>query len=167
MNQMSKNIHKTTQPALLLIGLMAGLMFVSELLSGVARWVRTAQSELLQDHISSLIHETSVGVDLELFDPTDFNDRLHLWAKRGWQKHSHHACVPEDGRFRELARGRTAIIITHRFTTAMQADVSHVMDSGRLIESGSHDEFVPRRSLYAASWHTQMQHKKAGTRFEP
>ena len=42
-------------------------------------------------------------------------------------------------RLREAADGRTTIIITHRFTTAMQADVIHVMEEGRIVESGSHE----------------------------
>ena len=37
---------------------------------------------------------------------------------------------------RQLAEGRTALIIAHRFTTAMQADIIHVMERGEIIESG-------------------------------
>jgi ATP-binding cassette subfamily B protein len=65
-------------------------------------------------------------------------------------------------RFRELARGRTVLLITHRFTTAMQADVIQVMDNGRIVESGSHDELFARGGRYAASWHRQMQGVAAG-----
>jgi ATP-binding cassette subfamily B protein len=39
-------------------------------------------------------------------------------------------------RFRELSSGWTAVIITHRFTTAMRTDVIHVMADGRIVESG-------------------------------
>ncbi|MEO5676106.1 MAG: hypothetical protein ABIQ84_01040, partial [Usitatibacter sp.] len=53
--------------------------------------------------------------------------------------------------------GRTAIIVTHRFTTAMQADVIHVMDEGRIVESGSHDELITRDGRYARSWRSQMR----------
>ena len=60
-------------------------------------------------------------------------------------------------RFRALAAGCTAIIITHRFTTAMQADVIHVMESGRIIESGSHAELLAQSGRYAQSWTTQME----------
>ena len=71
---------------------------------------------------------------------------LDPWAEADWLE-----------RFRELARGRTSIIITHRFTTAMHADVIHVMDRGRIVESGSHHSLVESHGLYAESWSRQMQ----------
>lgn len=70
---------------------------------------------------------------------------LDPWAESDWLL-----------RFRQLAVGRTAIIITHRFTTAMHADIIHVMEHGRIIEAGSHDELLDRDGLYAASWKRQM-----------
>ena len=70
---------------------------------------------------------------------------LDPWAEADWLE-----------RFRELARGRTSIIITHRFTTAMHADVIHVMDRGRIVESGSHRRLVEQSGLYAESWSRQM-----------
>jgi ATP-binding cassette subfamily B protein len=57
--------------------------------------------------------------------------------------------------FRQLARGRIAVLITHRFTTAMFADVIHVMEAGRIVESGSHDELLAMGGLYAAGWAAQ------------
>ena len=59
-------------------------------------------------------------------------------------------------RFRQLAFDRTSIIITHRFTTAMHADVIHVMDRGQIIESGSHQNLLVQNGLYAQSWSRQM-----------
>ena len=59
-------------------------------------------------------------------------------------------------RFRPLTAGRTAIIITHRFTTAMQADVIHVMDAGQIVESGTHQELLALEGRYAQSWRAQM-----------
>jgi ATP-binding cassette, subfamily B, bacterial len=70
---------------------------------------------------------------------------LDPWAEADWLE-----------RFRELAFGRTSIIITHRFTTAMHADVIHVMDRGRIIESGSHQRLIDQNGLYAQSWSRQM-----------
>lgn len=67
------------------------------------------------------------------------------------------------GRFRQLASGRTALIITHRFTTAMQADVIHVMRSGRLSESGNHRELLANGGAYAESWRRQMREAEAGS----
>jgi ATP-binding cassette, subfamily B, bacterial len=60
-------------------------------------------------------------------------------------------------RFRALVKGKTAILITHRFTTAMHADVIHVIDKGRIIESGSHAQLVVLGGTYAASWAAQMR----------
>ncbi len=56
------------------------------------------------------------------------------------------------GRFRALAAGRTAILITHRLTTAMRADTIHVVSEGEVVESGTHDELLVRGGLYAQSW---------------
>jgi ATP-binding cassette, subfamily B, bacterial len=57
---------------------------------------------------------------------------------------------------RDLAENRTGFIITHRFTIAMRADIIHVMDEGKIIESGSHDELVNDAGFYATSWKTQI-----------
>lgn len=60
------------------------------------------------------------------------------------------------GTFRELAQGRTVLMITHRFTTAMQADIIHVMDQGRIVESGTHRQLLLLNGRYASSWKRQM-----------
>ncbi len=81
--------------------------------------------------------------DLILLDePTSFRDS---WAEADWLS-----------RFRRLTAGRTSLIITHRFTTAMQADIIHVLDQGRVIESGSHEALLAAGGRYAASWKRQM-----------
>jgi ATP-binding cassette, subfamily B, bacterial len=69
---------------------------------------------------------------------------LDPWAEADWLE-----------RFRQLAFGRTSIIITHRFTTAMHADMIHVMDRGRIVESGSHQRLIDQNGLYAQSWSRQ------------
>jgi ATP-binding cassette subfamily B protein len=78
-----------------------------------------------------------------LDEPTSFMDS---WAEVDWFD-----------RFRELADGRTAIIITHRFTIAKRADIIHVMDKGQIVESGSHDDLMRQGGLYAQSWTAQIQ----------
>jgi subfamily B ATP-binding cassette protein MsbA len=48
-----------------------------------------------------------------------------------------------------LMRGRTTIVIAHRLSTIVNARVIHVMDRGRVIESGSHDQLIAHSGLYA------------------
>ena len=66
------------------------------------------------------------------------------WAEADWLR-----------RFRRLVDGRTAVIITHRFTTAMFADRIHVIQDGRIVESGGHEELLRRGGMYAQGWLTQ------------
>ena len=78
-----------------------------------------------------------------LDEPTSAMDP---WAEADWLE-----------RFRELAAGRTAVLVTHRFTTAAYADIIHVMDEGQIVESGSHHELVQAGGRYAVSWNEQMR----------
>lgn len=77
-----------------------------------------------------------------LDEPTSAMDS---WAEAEWM-----------ARFRDLVKNRTAVIITHRFTTAMKADIIHVMVDGKTIESGTHEELVASNGHYAKSWRQQM-----------
>jgi ABC-type multidrug transport system fused ATPase/permease subunit len=57
----------------------------------------------------------------------------------------------------ELTKGRTTIIIAHRLSTLHDADRILVMDEGRLVEQGRHDELLSRGGLYAALYEAQFQ----------
>lgn len=61
-------------------------------------------------------------------------------------------------RFRELIAGRSAILISHRFSTVRMADTIYVLEGGRIIERGSHDELVRLGGTYARMFEIQAQH---------
>jgi ATP-binding cassette subfamily B protein len=52
-------------------------------------------------------------------------------------------------RFRELAHGRTTVLISHRFSTVSMADRILVMERGRIVEQGTHRELLGRAGSYA------------------
>ena len=77
-----------------------------------------------------------------LDEPTSFMDS---WSEADWFE-----------RLRALATGRTTVLITHRFTIAMRADMIHVMHDGHIVESGSHAELLALGGRYAQSWQQQF-----------
>ena len=57
--------------------------------------------------------------------------------------------------FAELLEGRTALLISHRLGSARMADRILVLQDGRIVEEGRHDELVEARGVYAAMWEEQ------------
>jgi ATP-binding cassette subfamily B protein len=71
---------------------------------------------------------------------------MDSWAEADWLD-----------RFCAFAHGRTAMVITHRFTAAKRAHRIYVMHAGRIVESGSHEHLVSVGGLYAQSWNAQVR----------
>ena len=62
---------------------------------------------------------------------------------------------------KSLAKERTTIIIAHRLSTVVDADKILVLDKGKIIEQGTHNQLIKKRGLYADMWSTQQTIKKA------
>ncbi len=58
---------------------------------------------------------------------------------------------------RELAKGRAVILISHRFSTVRMADRIHILEHGRIAESGSHDELMALDGHYARMYELQAR----------
>ena len=62
-------------------------------------------------------------------------------------------------RFREIVKGRTSILISHRFTNVSLADRIIVLDKGTIAETGNHDDLMKKRGIYFSMY------TKQGSRF--
>jgi ATP-binding cassette subfamily B protein len=60
----------------------------------------------------------------------------------------------------KLVQGRTSILIAHRLSTVRQAHCIHVMEAGRITESGTHDQLVALGGAYAALWRLQTGERR-------
>lgn len=60
-----------------------------------------------------------------------------------------------------LVVGRTTLIVAHRLSTVRHADTIHVIDGGRIAESGTHDELLALDGIYASLWRLQTGERRA------
>ena len=63
----------------------------------------------------------------------------------------------------KILRDRTSLVIAHRLSTILSADKILVMNEGRLVESGSHQELLQQDGLYTTLYETQFH---SGTTIE-
>ena len=61
------------------------------------------------------------------------------------------------GNLRRIMEGRTSILISHRVSTVRSADLILVLDEGRVVERGRHDDLVERDGLYAELHRKQLR----------
>lgn len=66
------------------------------------------------------------------------------------------------GAIEEICHGRTTIAVAHRLSTVMMADEIIVLDSGRIVERGTHDDLLQLKGKYHAMWLTQSSSSKKG-----
>ena len=60
-------------------------------------------------------------------------------------------------RFSELTKGKTAVLISHRFSTVRMADRILVLDKGELLEAGSHEDLLNKNGRYAELFQLQAK----------
>ena len=60
----------------------------------------------------------------------------------------------------EVSVNRTTIVIAHRLSTVIDADVIVVMQAGEVVEQGTHNELLQKNGLYADLWRTQLREEE-------
>jgi ATP-binding cassette, subfamily B, bacterial len=60
---------------------------------------------------------------------------------------------------KRVMQGRTSIVIAHRLSTILAADLILVMDKGKIVERGTHDELIAMNGLYAQLYETQFRER--------
>ena len=75
--------RETIQPLVAIAVALGSLMLFSELLKIALQWISMSQSELVQDHISDLLHAKATELDLAFYETPEFHDRLYRVQEAG------------------------------------------------------------------------------------
>jgi ATP-binding cassette, subfamily B, heavy metal transporter len=67
------------------------------------------------------------------------------------------------GALQEIAEEHTSLVIAHRLSTIIDADKIIVLDHGRIVEQGAHEELLVRNGHYADLWRAQQKHRPSAT----
>ena len=59
--------------------------------------------------------------------------------------------------FEKLMKGRTSFVVAHRLSTIQTADVILVMNAGRVVEQGTHEQLMQKGGFYARLYHSQFE----------
>ncbi len=59
-----------------------------------------------------------------------------------------------------VSRNRTTIVIAHRLSTVRHGDCIYLLEAGRIVESGTHEELLARNTGYASLWRLQTGEKQ-------
>ena len=68
------------------------------------------------------------------------------------------------GALDRVAKNRTSLVIAHRLSTIVAADEIIVLDSGHIVERGTHGELLAMSGLYASMWNRQREAEEARER---
>ena len=65
-----------------------------------------------------------------------------------------------------ITQNRTTVAIAHRLSTIRNAHCIYVMEQGKLVERGTHEQLVEQNGIYAALWRVQMGMRSGSSSFE-